>query len=493
MTRHARWLWLGAIAAAVFFTAAVCLPAIGLPPHHLALADSGKDKSKGKDKDKSKDKDRGGGSSGNGNSNSGNGNSGNSGNSGNGNNGNGKGKNKGSDDGDASDNGSSGPGSSGPGSSGADGAPSWPAGSTPNDRRPGGRDRVVRSEIVVADASKGLAAFARAKGFQILRTESLAALDLDVTRLKPPAGFTAEQARNLIAQQFPDAIVDLNHLYEPQTNLNLPAPAYAVKAVHWSTHLQDCGAVARLGLIDTAVDWSLPILNGARGQSVDFLEAGIAAAPLQHGTGIATLLVGQGGFGLLPGAELYSAGIFGIDGEGAPVASATSFASALNWLLTNKVPTINVSLSGPPDRLMELAVKRAQQRGAELVAAVGNDGTADVPRFPAAYPGVIGVTAVDQAGQIFTSANSGNFVALAAPGVNLFIPGQPSAEGASDRLVSGTSFAVPYVTATLASYGNNPARMFADALDLGTPGPDPVFGRGLVQAPNACTSSASTQ
>jgi hypothetical protein len=203
------------------------------------------------------------------------------------------------------------------------------------------------------------------------------------------------------------------------------------------------------------------------------------------------LLVGQDGFGLLPGAELYAAAIFGVDGEGAPIASATSFASALNWLLTNKVATINVSLSGPADRLMELAVRRAQQRGAELVAAVGNDGTTDVPRFPAAYSGVIGVTAIDQTRQVFDDANRGGFVALAAPGVNLLIPGQPSSAGASDRLVSGTSFAVPYVTAALASYGNNPARMFADAVDLGTPGPDPIFGRGLVQGPNVCIGTAS--
>jgi hypothetical protein len=221
------------------------------------------------------------------------------------------------------------------------------------------------------------------------------------------------------------------------------------------------------------------------------LETGLDQAPLQHGTGIATLLVGQEGFGLLPGAALYSAGIFGIDSAGTPVASATSFASALNWLLANKVATINVSLSGPPDRLMELAVKRAQERGVELVAAVGNDGTTDVPRFPAAYAGVIGVTAVDQSGQIFNGANRGNFVALAAPGVDLFLPGQPSGGGASDRLVTGTSFAVPYVTAALASYGNDPRRMFADTLDLGAPGPDPIFGRGLVQGPRVCLSAAS--
>jgi hypothetical protein len=140
---------------------------------------------------------------------------------------------------------------------------------------------------------------------------------------------------------------------------------------------------------------------------------------------------------------------------------------------------------------MELAVKRARQEGAELVAAVGNDGTTDVPRFPAAYDGVIGVTAVDQARRIFGPANRGSFVALSAPGVDLLIPGQPTAGGAGNRLVTGTSFAVPYVTAALASYGNDPKRMFADVIDLGAPGPDPIFGRGLVQGPNVCISAAS--
>jgi hypothetical protein len=57
--------------------------------------------------------------------------------------------------------------------------------------------------------------------------------------------------------------------------------------------------------------------------------------------------------------------------------------------------------------------------------------------------------------------------------------------------VTGTSFAVPYVTAALASYGNDPKRMFADTVDLGAPGPDPIFGRGLVQGPKVCVSAAS--
>jgi hypothetical protein len=468
---------LSVLMTAVAIVAAAALLSATVAPHNLAFAEKG---GNGKGNNGNGKGNGGGNGAGNGNGNAGGNGKGNGNGNGNGNsNGNGKalGHQTADDaaDADQSD----------------DAGTEQPGNTVPDEHMPNGRDRIVRSEVVVADANAGLNAFALSKGFQVVQTENLDALGLHVTRLQAPEGVSATQARNLITQQYPDAIVDFNHLYQPQTSVSLPAADYAVKAVRWSSRLRECGVAARIGLIDTAVDWSLPILNGAHRQSAAFLGAGIVAAPPQHGTGIATVLVGQEGFGLLPGAELYSASIFGVDGDGEPVASATSFASALNWLLTNKVATINVSLSGPPDLLMELAVKRAQQRGAELVAAVGNDGTTDVPRFPAAYSGVIGVTAVDQAGQVFSGANRGNFVALAAPGVNLLIPGQPSAAGTIARLVTGTSFAAPYVTAALASYGNNPTRMFADAVDLGTPGPDPIFGRGLVQGPAVCTAAAS--
>jgi hypothetical protein len=471
--------------AAVAILVTAPLLSVLVTPLHVALADKGEGNDNGK----------GNGNSGNGNS--GNGNSGGSGNSGSDKSDGGGDSEGGGNDSDDHDSGSDGDDHGGDGSdSGSDSdqdkaddgdAPTAPGGPAADDHHAGGPDRRVQNEIVVADATEGLTDFAQAQGFKVLRSESLDALGLAVTRLRAPDNLSAGQARDLIRNRFPDAIVDFNHLYEPQTSLSLPAPDYASKAVRWSPQLRDCQVGLRLGLIDTAVDWSLPILRGARKEAASFVEEGIAVAPVDHGTGIATLLVGQQGFGLLPGAELYSAGIFAVDGAGQPVASATSFASALNWLLTNKVSTINVSLSGPPDRLMELAVKRARQRGAELVAAVGNDGMTDQARFPAAYDGVIGVTAVDQDGRVFDAANRGDFVALSAPGVALFIPEQPDGSG---RLVTGTSFAAPYVTAALARFGNDPDRMFAAALDLGAPGTDPVFGHGLVQGPTACAAAA---
>jgi hypothetical protein len=478
-------------AVAIVATAALILSSV-MPPS-LAFADKGGN-GKGNGGGNGNGKGNGGGNgdgsghaNGNGNGNGGaNGHGGGNGNgSGNGGNGNGNG-NGGSNE---NDNASG----SGQGRVDAVDATPQPGASQPGPvpgSRAVGRDRIIRNEIVVASESPGLSGFMRSRGFQIVRSESLGALGLDVTRLQAPEGLSVIEARDLIRRQFPNAIVDFNHLYEPQTSLSLPDSEYARKAVHWSGTLRDCGSAARLGMIDTAVNWDLPILTGARGRMANFIESGSEAAPSQHGTGIATLLVGQNGFGLTPGAELYAAGIFGLDDDGVPVASATSFSAALNWLVGNKVKTINVSLSGPPDRLMELAIEQAQQRGAQLIAAVGNDGATGIARFPAAYRGVIGVTAVDQSGQVFSRANRGSFVTLAAPGVDLFIPVEPSGGG---QLVTGTSFAAPYVTAALANYGNDVAGMLANALDLGAPGPDPVFGRGLVQAPKVCSSSASAK
>ncbi|MES1151022.1 MAG: S8 family serine peptidase [Dongia sp.] len=352
----------------------------------------------------------------------------------------------------------------------------------------------MRHEIVVAEDAAKLAKFAQAEGFRVVGSEKLGALGIDVTRLQAPEGISASVAKAMVAAAFPQAVVDFNHLYQPQTGLSLPAANYPMKAVHWVPALQSCHAAPKLGLIDTAVVWSMPILKGAQGKAADFLDRGMRASPPQHGTGIATLLVGQGGFGLMPSAPLYAASIFGVDADDRPIASATSFVAALNWLAANDVATINVSLSGPPDRLMELAVARARQLGLHLVAAVGNDGTTDVPRYPAAYPGVVGVTAVDQQDRAFAAGNRGSFVALAAPGVDVWIPGQPAAgSAAADQLVTGTSFAAPYVTATLAAFGNDVDRMLATARDLGAPGIDPIYGHGLVQAPAVCAGGTAEQ
>jgi subtilisin family serine protease len=151
---------------------------------------------------------------------------------------------------------------------------------------------------------------------------------------------------------------------------------------------------------------------------------------------------------------------------------------------------INLSLAGDANALVALAVRRASAARAVLVAAAGNGGPGAPPAFPAAEPDVIGVTAVDSRMRPYEAANQGDYVDFAAPGVKIWTPDPGGYR-------SGTSFATPYVVASLAGrIARAPAvdprqaaaALASAALDLGPRGKDPVFGWGLVQSANPCVT-----
>jgi subtilisin family serine protease len=349
----------------------------------------------------------------------------------------------------------------------------------------------------VANADSSLAQYASIHGFSVLSEEKLGNLGISVTRLSVPTNVSFTEARTRLKSAFPNAAVDFNHVYAPQANMTLPAPDYAEKEIRWSPSARDCGfPTLRLGMLDTLADLAQPLLSGAAIQQQQFLDSPDAiAAGREHGSTVAALLAGQRGFGLLPRANLFIAGIFTLDKDAQPIASATSFVTGLDWLAGQGVRTVNISLSGPRDSLMELAINAALSKNISIVAAVGNDGFSQVPRYPAAFPGVLGVTAVDMDRRPFPLANSGSFVAFAAPGVDLWIPAQissragavlPQEDAPEGNYVSGTSFAAPFVAAALAVNGNNADSLAAAAIDLGASGKDMTFGYGLIQASTTC-------
>jgi subtilisin family serine protease len=106
---------------------------------------------------------------------------------------------------------------------------------------------------------------------------------------------------------------------------------------------------------------------------------------------------------------------------------------------------VNVSLVGPANPLLRRAMDRLDQLGVVVVAAVGNEGTEE-PRYPAAYPSVIGVGAVDRNGALYARGNRGPAVEVLAPGVEIVssVPGDAFAFG------DGTSLAAAHVTGVLA-------------------------------------------
>ena len=153
------------------------------------------------------------------------------------------------------------------------------------------------------------------------------------------------------------------------------------------------------------------------------------------------------------------------------------------------VNIINLSLAGPKDPLVEQAIARLSKKGIIFVAAAGNNGPTAPPNYPAAYKQVIAVTAVNQKLRNYRHANRGSFIDVAAPGVRIWTAAPGKAEGYR----SGTSFAVPFVTAVAAAHYRQLTKPSKTSLlsavatkDLGPRGRDKIYGRGLILAPASC-------
>jgi len=354
----------------------------------------------------------------------------------------------------------------------------------------------VADEVVVANIDGRIRTAIDRLGFVLLDERRLPSLDLTLARLQVPRTMTAPAARTLLASRFPGIAVDLNALYRPEGILTLPAPDYPARLIGWGQVPTGCGRGLRVGLLDTAVDATMPGLRGADIVQRSFLPSDADAAALEHGSAIAWILVGRHdgrAGGLLPGAELAVANVFEATQDGPPTADVMALIGGLDWLAERGTPVINMSLAGEPNALVALALRRVMAGHAIVVAAAGNGGPTAAPAFPAAEPGVVAVTAVDSRAQPYPDANRGSYVAFAAPGVRVWTPGPMS----SGSYHSGTSFAAPFVTAAAAARlaggtPPDPARitsaLAATARDLGAPGKDPVFGWGLLQATSPCTT-----
>jgi minor extracellular protease Epr len=363
----------------------------------------------------------------------------------------------------------------------------------------GPASRLAEGEVVVTNAPAGFEAAAAQMGFRVLERVRLANLGLEILRLSIPARTTVEEARSSLRTRFPGIVADANHLYEPsQGAASAAAPAdlrngsLARAMVGWEQVPPTCGRGIRLGMIDGAVDTTHPAFAGRQLEYKSFHDPKKQPGAASHGTAVAALFIGapadKGFGGILPGAKLYAANMFEEDG-GKTTGSALAMVKGLDWLATEKVPVVNLSISGADNTLLKLGIEKARRTGMALVASVGNDNSDD-PAFPAAFEGVVSVTAVSDQRLIYDKANRGDYVDLAAPGVRVWtaVPG-------GGKYQTGTSFAAPFITALIAldaAKGQSIeekaviGRYGAKAIDLGPPGRDKIFGFGLVNATPAC-------
>lgn len=244
------------------------------------------------------------------------------------------------------------------------------------------------------------------------------------------------------------------------------------------------GAGVKVAVIDSGVDYNHPDLAPVWGGGVDLVNNDSDAYDDNgHGTHVAGTIAASandvGQMGVAPAVTIL--GVKALDASGGGYIS--DLVEGVDWAVKNGARVINLSLASTYDsQILKDKIDQAAANGVVIVAAAGNTGGAML--YPAAYPSVISVGALDTNNNI--AAFSALGATVAAPGVmiNSTIPGGGYATWA------GTSMAAPHVSgvaAMMIANGNTNVRtgLTSTALDLGPVGTDSFYGYGLVQAPEA--------
>ncbi|MGF2736835.1 S8 family serine peptidase [Marinobacter sp. DUT-1] len=320
-------------------------------------------------------------------------------------------------------------------------------------------------------------------GITLLKRQELGGLGVNLVRFRVSPELDSREALRSILPELTDRL-DRNHIYSPQTDE--PPPKPQSRAPQWQSL---CSSPVRVGMVDTSIATDHPAFRQARLVQSRFLKVdgakGQLAEPRAHGTAVASLMVGDfsgDSPARLPGATLYNASVFFDRNRNLSGATLGHLLQGLNWLSEQAISVVNISLTGPDNRVLATVTGNLLDRGIVMVAAVGNQGPAAPPLYPAAYPGVVGVTAVDDSNELYRWANRGEQVMFAARGVSVPVAA-PDGGLTSD---SGTSLAAPVVAAALACrlLATSPEQaieaLIGTARDLGEPGRDRSFGHGLL-------------
>lgn len=326
-------------------------------------------------------------------------------------------------------------------------------------------DEYLPGEIVFVGAARDLAN-ALNLGFREISVHNLSSGGL-MARLGLPPNVDMDRATAMLIEAAPDAIITPNNIYRSaQVTRTTAGRTPARRSVR---------SRGTLGVIDTGVDASSLPADALLSQRA---FAGPQPVAREHGSTVAAIAVSRG-------VRVHVADVFGHSNDGALAASAERIAAAIDWMIAHRVAVVNISVEGPDNAILGEMIRRAAERGHIIVAAAGNGGPAARPTFPAAFDGVLAVTAIDATGRPYIRANRGSYIDFAAPGVNVDV----DVGGTSER-VSGTSFAAPVIAAEAAAHLHAPspadsARVLTSlrdrAEDLGEPGRDNVFGWGALR------------
>ena len=173
--------------------------------------------------------------------------------------------------------------------------------------------------------------------------------------------------------------------------------------------------------------------------------------------------------------------------------SLSDIIQGIRWAVDHAAKVINLSMGGEENDEEREAIRKAIASDVVVVASIGNRPESDQVEFPAAFPGVVAVGAVDQTGNHADVSVTGPEVVLSAPGVDIVTPGRDLLYGTGTgtspaaAIVSGVAALVrsKYPTMSAAEVVH---RLTATAIDKGPPGRDDQYGYGIVNPVAALTA-----
>lgn len=305
----------------------------------------------------------------------------------------------------------------------------------------------------------------------------------------------------------------------------VPAHADAIRDQQWgleALHTDEAwrttkGEGITVAVLDTGVDADHPDLAGQVLQGKDFIGFGAGRGDgswALHGTAMAGIIAGHGNgvdggegvLGIAPEAKILPGRVILESTDPsrtkARESRGTALADGIRWAADQGADVINLSLgddseSAHPDPGEDAAVQYALGKGVSVVASAGNSGDkGDRPSYPAAYPGVIAVTAVDKYGTHAAFSTRRWYATVSAPGVDIVVANP-------DRhyyIEWGTSAASAFVSGAVALVraahpGLSPAQiktLLTDtARDAPKGGRDDAHGYGLVDPAAAIEAAAA--
>ena len=356
---------------------------------------------------------------------------------------------------------------------------------------PRGERRFIADEIIVEFSAgatpQAIDQLARRYNLTQLESRGFPLIRSTLSRWRVPRGRSVPDLVGVIEDERIVASAQPNYFYTLQEDAAKSDAATHGDAAQYvlgklqveKAHRVATGKDILVAVIDSQIDAKHPDLAGTIVTNVD--ELGGEDNPPEHGTAIAGAIAAHGKLlGIAPGVRLLAARAFD-DTPGRSRGTSFAIYKSLQSAADGGARVVNMSFVGPADPALHRMLTAAYEKDMVLIAAAGNAGPDSAPLYPAADPDVIAVTASDSHDSLFKMANRGQYIAVAAPGVEILA----LAPGDAYQIATGTSVAAAHVSGIAALLlERNPSLKPKDirTIIMSTAKPHLDFGAGLVNA-----------